>query len=84
MDYFYTFYDTWVSRDNHGFPFLPWSPYTDDPLIQNMFAESLISDASRVSDANAASQAARNAIPVKCCWNGVAAIRGNLFLQPTL
>ncbi|KAK7195197.1 Cryptococcal mannosyltransferase 1 [Novymonas esmeraldas] len=76
MDFYFTFYDTWVARDRLGHPFDAQMPYTDDHPTQEAFSRALA--AGRRSRGTAAA----TAIPVKCCWNGLAAIRGRLFLAP--
>ncbi|TPP45187.1 Cryptococcal mannosyltransferase 1 family protein [Leishmania donovani] len=77
MDFYATFYDTWVTRDRLGKPFGAQMPYSDDHSTQEAFYR--IFKHERTGDH--APEA--SAIPVKCCWNGVAAIRGRFFLAPT-
>ncbi|KAH9600061.1 Mannosyltransferase 1 [Trypanosoma melophagium] len=74
MDFYYSFYDRWVSRDRFGKPFTGYMPYTDEPETQAAF--------SRIIAHTGSVYGRKQAIPVKCCWNGVAAIRGRLFLSP--
>ncbi|GET86952.1 hypothetical protein, unknown function [Leishmania tarentolae] len=77
MDFYATFYDTWVTRDRLGKPFGAQMPYSDDHATQEAFYR--IFNHERSGD-----YAPRaSAIPVKCCWNGVAAIRGRFFLAPS-
>ncbi|CAG9571057.1 hypothetical protein LMJF_13_1020 [Leishmania major strain Friedlin] len=77
MDFYATFYDTWVTRDRLGKPFGAQMPYSDDHATQEAFYR--IFKHERTGD----HAPEVSAIPVKCCWNGVAAIRGRFFLAPT-
>jgi hypothetical protein len=61
MDFYYAFYDTWVTRDVDGTRFDPWPPYAAYPATQRAIA-------------------AKREAPVRCCWNGVALLRGSVFL----
>ncbi|KPA76442.1 hypothetical protein ABB37_07765 [Leptomonas pyrrhocoris] len=90
MDFYYTFYDTWVTRDRLGNPFEAQMPYSDDHATQEAFYRILNHDlgkperaTSMHADASVAFSPEMSAVPVKCCWNGVAAIRGRFFLPPT-
>ncbi|KAG5484367.1 hypothetical protein LSCM4_07934 [Leishmania orientalis] len=76
MDFYFTFYDTWVTRDRLGKCFEAQMPYSADHATQDAFYRILRGKRS----GDRAWEAA--AIPVKCCWNGVAAIRGRFFLAP--
>lgn len=84
MDFYFTFYDTWVSRDRLGNPLEAQMPYSDDHLTQEAFYR-IFRHHSRRSQTREADSSPMStaAVPVKCCWNGVAAIRGRLFLPPT-
>lgn len=73
MDFYISLYDTWVTRDRFGEPFSPLMPYTVEPETQAALR--------RIFQGGGASR--RFAVPVKSCWNGVAAIRGSFFLAPT-
>ncbi|CBZ24790.1 hypothetical protein, unknown function [Leishmania mexicana MHOM/GT/2001/U1103] len=77
MDFYATFYDTWVTRDRLGKPFGGQMPYSDDHATQEAFYRVFKHDRAGGHAPEA------SAIPVKCCWNGVAAIRGRFFLAPT-
>ncbi|KAG5484062.1 hypothetical protein LSCM1_05916 [Leishmania martiniquensis] len=77
MDFYLTFYDTWVARDRLGKCFEGVMPYSDDHATQDAFYRIFRG----THHGNRASETA--SIPVKCCWNGVAAIRGRFFLTPT-
>ncbi|KAG5505297.1 hypothetical protein JIQ42_07504 [Leishmania sp. Namibia] len=76
MDFYFTFYDTWVTRDRLGNSFEAQMPYSADHATQDAFYRILRGKRSGDHAWEAA------AIPVKCCWNGVAAIRGRFFLTP--
>ncbi|KEG10722.1 hypothetical protein DQ04_03371020 [Trypanosoma grayi] len=76
MDYYYSFYDRWVARDRVGDIFLSHMPYSDEPETRDALY--------RVSSAAHTAQGRRQAVPVKCCWNGVAALRGRLFISPVM
>ncbi|KAG5483489.1 hypothetical protein CUR178_07810 [Leishmania enriettii] len=76
MDFYFTFYDTWVTRDRLGNCFEGQMPYSADHATQDTFHRIL---RGKRSGDHAWETAA---IPVKCCWNGVAAIRGRFFLAP--
>ncbi|KAG5509585.1 hypothetical protein JKF63_06290 [Porcisia hertigi] len=77
MDFYFSFYDTWVTRDRLGGPFHGQMPYSRDHPTQEAFYRILHHERSK-SDGRGS-----GAIPVKCCWNGVAAVRGRFFLTPT-
>eukprot|EP00796_Vickermania_ingenoplastis_P004274 gene4274-3091_t len=77
MDYYYTLYDMWVLRDMEGSPMANHPPYSEKREIQESFWRAL-GGAPECADADAPCR--RYAIPVKSCWNGVAALRGSLFL----
>ncbi|AIN96520.1 hypothetical protein LPMP_130910 [Leishmania panamensis] len=77
MDFYFTFYDTWITRDRLGKPFKPQMPYSDDRATQEAFYRIFNHEPS------GGYAPETSAIPVKCCWNGLAAIRGRFFLPPT-
>lgn len=86
MDYYYKFYDAWVSRDEVGGPFVTFPPYSDNPVIQRSYLSSLTNDPllkpfMEGTDGNFTGH--DEGVGVKSCWNGVAAIRGRFFLPPT-
>ena len=88
MDFYYTFYDTWVTRDRLGSPFEAQMPYSDDHATQEAFYRIFSHDLGRqgrwrTSDLVAGASPESASVPVKCCWNGVAALRGRFFLPPT-
>lgn len=82
MDFYYSFYDTWVSRDRHGQAFLPQMPYTDEVETRNALHRILVHGAQGDAVGDGRANGRHYAVPVKACWNGVAAIRGSLFLPP--
>jgi hypothetical protein len=99
MDFYNSFYDTWVTRDIDGRMFESWPPFAVNHTTQKKFAEAYelppISSAAVIDRIEGqfiayahweprAVQTLSNAhaaAPVRCCWNGVAAIRGNLFVD---
>ncbi|KPI89690.1 hypothetical protein ABL78_1183 [Leptomonas seymouri] len=90
MDFYYTFYDTWVTRDRLGHAFEAQMPYSDDHATQDAFYRIFSHDLGQLRGASSMRKGAAPlprpetfAVPVKCCWNGVAAIRGRFFLPPT-
>jgi hypothetical protein len=87
MDFYYTFYDTWVTRDRLGKPFEAQMPYSDDHATQEAFYRIFNHDLGERRKPGTTTAAPLRpetaAVPVKCCWNGVSAIRGRFFLPPT-
>ena len=61
LDYYYSFYDTWGTRDIDGARFDPQPPFATHPTTQRLLAQ-------------------KHEAPVKCCWNGVAAIAADVFV----
>jgi hypothetical protein len=113
MDYYYSFYDRWVTRGIDGMAFSSYPPYASDYTSQMMFLRASKMSASFIEQTEAAGDAALilqssssgahkmipeklragggflsektlTGIPVRCCWNGLAAIRGSIFVEAAL
>lgn len=98
IDYNPLFYDIWVSRTWLGQAFSSSIPFTQEKVtlrsLRRIFR--LRSSSVKSTNNNGYTNTGRNrkssdqsdelrrfSLPVKSCWNGVAAIRGSLFLQHT-
>jgi hypothetical protein len=70
LDFYYNFYDIWVTRGIDGKYFSAFPPFAMDFKS----ALGILKSVSPIVGS------ATDGVAVKCCWNGVAAIRGSKFL----
>jgi hypothetical protein len=70
MDFYYNFYDLWVTRGIDGNYFSTFPPYAQDFETATQILGMLSPLSSR-----------KSGVPVKCCWNGAAVISGKIFIS---
>jgi len=70
LDFYFNFYDLWVTRGIDGNFFSTYPPYAQDLL-----------SASKLMAAVSPWGSNTDGIPVKCCWNGAVVINGENFLR---
>lgn len=71
LDFYYNFYDIWVTRGIDGKYFSAFPPFAMDFGS----AVAILKSTSPIIGSS------YDGVPVQCCWNGVAAIRASKFTQ---
>jgi len=74
LDFYYNFYDIWVTRGIDGKYFSAFPP----------FAMDFVSGVRMVKSVSPIVGSLTEGVPVRCCWNGVAAIKASNFFEKNI